>query len=107
MLFCDSRNFMQPSKAESAAKPSRQTVFRGNAMTLLSSLTETSVTRPSFKRGALTTVSSTALIMSAVSGQAHAQATAQTAQAPVVEEVVVTGTRIVRDGYEAPTPLTV
>jgi outer membrane receptor protein involved in Fe transport len=30
----------------------------------------------------------------------------QTAQAPV-EEIVVTGTRIVRDGYEAPTPVTV
>ena len=43
-----------------------------------------------------------------VPSAAHAaDAAAQTAQTPVVEEVVVTGTRIVRDGYEAPTPLTV
>src|SRR4051812_11614220 len=32
---------------------------------------------------------------------------AQQAQAPAVEEIVVTGSRIVRDGYEAPTPVTV
>ena len=39
---------------------------------------------------------------------AYAQtAPAQTAQAPAVEEIVVTGTRVQRDGYEAPTPLTV
>ncbi|MGE4064359.1 MAG: TonB-dependent receptor plug domain-containing protein [Rhodospirillaceae bacterium] len=37
-----------------------------------------------------------------------ALAQAQTAQAPaIVDEIVVTGTRVVRDGYEAPTPLTV
>ena len=64
------------------------------------------------KRRALATVSSTALIMSAMSGQAFAQQTAAAAQTAAaqtadVEEVVVTGTRIVRDGYEAPTPLTV
>src|SRR5580704_15275592 len=34
-------------------------------------------------------------------------APAQTAQAPAVEEVVVTGTRIQRSGYEAPTPVSV
>jgi outer membrane receptor protein involved in Fe transport len=34
-------------------------------------------------------------------------AQAQTAQSPSVEEIVVTGTRIVRDGYEAPTPVSV
>ena len=79
---------------------------------LLASLSETSV-KPSFKRGALTTVSSTALVMSAMSGHAFAQQTAAAApqaaatQAADVEEVIVTGTRIVRDGYEAPTPLTV
>jgi outer membrane receptor protein involved in Fe transport len=32
---------------------------------------------------------------------------AQTAAKPDIEEVVVTGSRIVRDGYDAPTPLTV
>jgi iron complex outermembrane receptor protein len=35
-------------------------------------------------------------------------AQAQTAQAPAtVDEIVVTGTRVVRDGYEAPTPVSV
>jgi iron complex outermembrane receptor protein len=33
--------------------------------------------------------------------------TQQTAQAQSVEEIVVTGTRIIRDGYEAPTPVEV
>jgi hypothetical protein len=33
--------------------------------------------------------------------------TAQAAQTASVEEIVVTGSRIVRDGYEAPTPVTV
>src|SRR6185312_10309844 len=63
-----------------------------------------------FRRRALTTVSSTALVISAasMSGHAYAQsAPAQTAQAPAVEEIVVTGTRVQRDGYQAPTPLTV
>ncbi len=75
---------------------------------LLASLSETTV-----RRRALTTVSSTALVMSAISGQALAQQTAAAApqqaaaQVADVEEVVVTGSRIVRDGYEAPTPLTV
>jgi outer membrane receptor protein involved in Fe transport len=36
-----------------------------------------------------------------------APAASQSAQAPAVEEVVVTGSRIVRDGYEAPTPVSV
>ncbi len=34
-------------------------------------------------------------------------APAQSTQAPNVEEIVVTGSRIVRDGYEAPTPVSV
>jgi iron complex outermembrane receptor protein len=38
---------------------------------------------------------------------AASAAYAQTAQAPAVEEIVVTGTRVVRDGYEAPTPVSV
>ncbi|MGE3335397.1 MAG: TonB-dependent receptor [Rhodospirillaceae bacterium] len=38
----------------------------------------------------------------------HAQAqTAAPAPAPAVDEIVVTGSRVIRDGYEAPTPLTV
>ena len=66
------------------------------------------------KRRALLTVSSTALALAAsAAGQAaFAQsapqtAQAQTAQGPAPEEIVVTGTRIIRNGYEAPTPLTV
>ncbi len=43
----------------------------------------------------------------ALSTGALAQTPAQTAQAGTVEEIVVTGTRVLRDGYEAPTPLTV
>lgn len=41
--------------------------------------------------------------------QAASAASRQSAatQAPIVEEVVVTGSRIVRDGYEAPTPVSV
>jgi iron complex outermembrane receptor protein len=42
-----------------------------------------------------------------LSSLAFAQAAAQTAQAPAVDEIVVTGTRVVRDGYEAPTPVSV
>jgi iron complex outermembrane receptor protein len=38
---------------------------------------------------------------------AQAADSAQTAATSDIEEVVVTGSRIVRDGYEAPTPLTV
>ena len=57
---------------------------------------------------AMTTVSAAALIVASASSSVSAQtpAPAQTAQAEV-EEVVVTATRIVRDGYEAPTPTTV
>lgn len=54
---------------------------------------------------------STLAIMAGVSFSASQPALAQTAapadQAPVIEEVVVTGSRIVRDGYEAPTPVSV
>ena len=59
----------------------------------------------SFKKSALFTTSTLAI---AFAGAASAQtASSQTAQAGSVEEIVVTGTRVVRDGYEAPTPLTV
>ena len=55
------------------------------------------------RRQALATASLAALVQ----GHAQAQTPAQTAQAAPVEEIVVTGTRVQRDGYEAPTPLTV
>ena len=49
---------------------------------------------------------SVAALVAAAPALGAEPAAAQTAQAPV-EEIVVTGTRVVRDGYEAPTPLTV
>ncbi len=59
-------------------------------------------------------MSSTAIAaVMAFSASAFAQSTApaaksgQTAEQAPVEEIVVTGSRIVREGYEAPTPLTV
>ena len=52
-----------------------------------------------------------ALTLFAVAQPQHALAqaapAAQTTQAPGVEEIVVTGSRIVREGYEAPTPVSV
>jgi len=54
----------------------------------------------------LSTVSAVALM--SVSMAANAQTASQAAQAPTVaEEIVVTGSRVVRDGYEAPTPVSV
>jgi iron complex outermembrane recepter protein len=50
------------------------------------------------------------LVVSAIAGfhSAYAQTTGgQSTQTPELEEIQVTGTRIVRDGYEAPTPVTV
>ncbi|MGE4063398.1 MAG: TonB-dependent receptor plug domain-containing protein [Rhodospirillaceae bacterium] len=51
----------------------------------------------------------TVLALAAMSSQTSAQQApqSQAAQSEAVDEIVVTGTRIVRDGYEAPTPLTV
>jgi outer membrane receptor protein involved in Fe transport len=61
-----------------------------------------------FRHAALSSVSATAISIVAIAPQqAFAQAAPQAAQAPAVEEIVVTGTRIVRNGYEAPTPVTV
>ena len=60
--------------------------------------------RRAAKTLALSSASGLALLAGLVPAQAQ---TPQTAQAPVVEEVIVTGSRIVRDGYEAPTPVTV
>src|SRR5690348_5303014 len=63
------------------------------------------------KRRALATTSALAILVSALPGSQSAYAQTapapQTGQAPNVEEIVVTGTRIVRNGYEAPTPVTV
>ena len=62
-----------------------------------------------FKQVVLGTLSATpavAAILAAGSAPAYA-ADAQAAQTPAVEEVVITGSRIVRDGYEAPTPVSV
>ncbi len=53
---------------------------------------------------ALTTVSSLAIATSLLSGNI---AYGAEDQAAVVEEIIVTGSRIAREGYEAPTPLTV
>ena len=61
----------------------------------------------SAKMRAMTTVSAAAIFAMTAPHAAYAQAPAQTAQTPNVEEIVVTGTRIIRDGYEAPTPLSV
>jgi len=65
--------------------------------------------RLAVKQRALATSSTAAIIAGSLlaAGSAYGQS-AQTAQTPVVaEEIVVTGSRIVRDGYQAPTPLTV
>ena len=62
------------------------------------------------KARALATTSALAMITSAVvTAQAQAQTApaAQSAQAPALEEIVVTGSRVIRDGYEAPTPVSV
>src|SRR3954469_12269424 len=61
-------------------------------------------------RHTLATACSVAAIIAATalaSSPVRAADAAQTAQAPAVEEIVVTGSRIVRNGYEAPTPVTV
>ncbi len=61
------------------------------------------------RSGFMISVSSFALAAASLTGQsAQAQTqSGQSAQAPAVEEIVVTGSRVVRDGYEAPTPVTV
>ncbi len=58
-----------------------------------------------YRRVLASTASATALVMAAATAPAFAQAQPQAAAA--VDEIVVTGTRVVRDGYQAPTPLTV
>ena len=64
----------------------------------------------SFKSRLCTSVAVMAVALTgAVSAQAQTQTGPQAAQTEgaAVDEIVVTGTRVVRDGYEAPTPLTV
>ncbi len=57
-------------------------------------------------RSALSILTVACLGSTCLSGAAFAQA--QQAQGPAaVDEIVVTGTRVVRDGYEAPTPVSV
>lgn len=60
------------------------------------------------RRRVLTSVSAVALA-AAVSSSAFAQQAEQVAQAatPAIDEIIVTGSRVVRDGYEAPTPVSV
>ncbi len=58
--------------------------------------------------GFMTTASTVAMLAASFAAQAQT-APAQQAQtdAPSIDEITVTGTRVVRDGYEAPTPVTV
>src|SRR5690349_6959512 len=63
--------------------------------------------RSRFERSStLATAASLVALLSAMPIAAQAADQPQAAQADV-EEIVVTGSRIVRDGYEAPTPVTV
>lgn len=66
-------------------------------------MTATSTAINARRFGLLTTVSIAAVLAGTPASFA------QTAQAPTatVDEIVVTGTRVVRDGYEAPTPVSV
>jgi outer membrane receptor protein involved in Fe transport len=57
---------------------------------------------PRLRQRALTTVGLFALLLAA-----QAAAAQDIAQVGVAEEVTVTGTRVIRDGYNAPTPVTV
>ncbi|MCA0202182.1 MAG: TonB-dependent receptor [Proteobacteria bacterium] len=58
------------------------------------------------KARALATTSAIAILMNAATAQlAEAQQPAQ--QPAAIDEIVVTGSRVVRDGYEAPTPVSV
>ncbi len=60
------------------------------------------------KARVLASTSSIALLAGALMASPAAAQSAQTAQAaPSLDEIVVTGSRVVRDGYEAPTPVSV
>lgn len=65
-------------------------------------------TAASFRRYALATASVAALCLpAAIAHAADADAAAADAPASELDELVVTGSRIVRDGYDAPTPVNV
>src|SRR4051812_44078613 len=72
-------------------------------------ITSTGISARKLKQGVLGSLSATPLLAAILASGATASyaADAQTAQAPAVEEIVVTGTRVVRNGYEAPTPVSV
>ncbi len=57
--------------------------------------------------GFLTTVSAIALLGTSVGVLAQPVSNQQAEDAAAIDEIVVTGSRIVRDGYEAPTPVSV
>ena len=60
------------------------------------------------RRRVLASVSATALLSTLAISSAQAQTAPAPAAAPeAVDEIVVTGSRIVRDGFQAPTPVTV
>lgn len=78
----------------------------------LGSFGRSGVSRGFFKRSSVKAMLLSAASLPLAAGlgaQAQAaEAPAATAQAaPVIDEIVVTGTQILRDGYESPTPLTV
>jgi outer membrane receptor protein involved in Fe transport len=60
-----------------------------------------------FRLAALASTSSVALLAGVLLSAPAAAQTAQSAQAPSLDEIVVTGSRVIRDGYEAPTPVSV
>jgi iron complex outermembrane recepter protein len=70
---------------------------------------DTSATsRSLFARARLASAASAIAMIAAMPAAKGAEAQAQTAQTPaVIDEITVTGTRVVRDGYEAPTPVSV
>lgn len=70
------------------------------------SATGTRQVRVGLKKIALRTASATAILL-ATTLAAHAQAQLAAAAPEVTDEIIVTGSRIVRDGYEAPTPVSV
>jgi len=79
--------------------------FQGGILML--AIHQSNSARRSAKAWTLSTVSAAAVLSMSIASGAQAQ-TAQSAQAPAVaEEIIVTGSRVVRDGYEAPTPVSV
>ncbi len=70
-------------------------------------MTVATATSRTLKQGILGVLSATPVLAAILGAPGAYAAEAQTAQAPQVEEIVVTGSRVVRDGYEAPTPVSV